>query len=89
MQRFFAGGSFDRLIAFRADLVDQFVNQRRIVRRPDRHRIADIVVQSPTLEIELEMARVFFRTFAAQSSIDRDLGRKRIRARVRTGHCNR
>src|SRR5204863_7180720 len=60
-----------------------------IVRRPDRHGVADIVVQSPAFEIELEVARIFFRIFAAQTTIGYDLRRKRIRSRVRTWHgCN-
>jgi len=70
---------FDCLIALSADFRDDFIDQRGIICRPDRHRIADFVIQSPAFEIELEMARIPFRTFAAQTAIDRDFCRKQIR----------
>ena len=77
-----AGRTLHRLVALRADRLDDFVDQRRIVCRPNRHRVADLVVQAPTGQIDFEMARVLFGIFAAKTAVDDELARERIRARV-------
>ena len=59
------------LFAGRADCLEDFVDELRIVRRPDRHRIADFVIEAPASQIDSEMTRVFFRAFAAQTAVDR------------------
>ena len=78
----FAARAFHRLVAFRADRLDDFVDQRRIVGRPDRHRVADFVVQSPTGQIDFKMARVLFGVLAAEAAIDDEFARERIGAGV-------
>src|SRR5205807_6857625 len=70
------------LFAGRADCLEDFVDELRIVRRPDRHRIADFIIQSPAGEIDFKMAAVFLGTFAAKAAIDGQLSREWIRPRV-------
>ena len=69
-QRGLAFWSLDRLVASRADRFQDLVDQLRIVRWPHRHRIADLVVQSPASQIDFEMTRVLLRTFTAQAAVD-------------------
>jgi hypothetical protein len=82
-QGLWAIGSLHFFVAARTNRLDEFLDQRGIVRRPDRHRIADLVTQSPAFEIDLEMSCVLFRAFAAQCAIDDKFCGKRILSRVR------
>ena len=79
----FPARTFHRLIAVRAERLNDFVGQRRVVGRPDRHRVADFVVQAPTGQIDFKMTRVFIRAFAAEAPIYDELARKGIGAGVR------
>src|ERR1041385_6759992 len=79
--------AFYRLLLFGPDQSHNFIPQLRSVGRPDRHGIADFVSQTPAREIQLEMARILFRAFAAQTAVYRQFRGKWIRSRVRAWHC--
>src|SRR4029450_1366142 len=70
--------SRDLLRAGGAKRVNDFVDELRIVCRVHRKRIADLKAQSPSGQIEFEMARILFRLRPAQAAIDQKFGGKRV-----------
>src|SRR5262249_16249417 len=75
----------DLLIAGRAERTDDFIDQLWIVRCVNSQRIAHFKGQTPSRQIELEMARVLLRFRTAQAAIHDHASRKWIRACVAGG----
>ena len=70
-RRFRSLGTLHLFLAGRANCFQDLIDQRRIVRRPDRHRISDFVVEAPAGQVDFEMTRILFRAFAAEAAVDR------------------
>ena len=71
------------LLAGSAKRVNDFVHELRIVCRVYRKGIADLKAQSPSGQVEFEMARILCRLRPAQAPIDPKFGGKRVCPRIR------
>ena len=75
----------DLLVALRVERLEDFIDKIGIVRRINRHRIADLVGQPGAFERDLEMAGVLFRIGTVQPAVDEQATRKGILAGISNG----